>query len=76
MVVDKSECVSPGMWVVWCPECGYEAEVPPGGVDYFPLNYILQKQLVLEALNSSTTIIYCDLCQDGEINWLIDRLSE
>lgn len=60
-------CVSAAVWVVWCPECGYEAEVPPGGVECFPLNYVLQKQLVLEALNSSSTIIYCDLCQDGEM---------
>ncbi|KAK8391473.1 hypothetical protein O3P69_017212 [Scylla paramamosain] len=59
-----SSCDSKAVWVVWCPECGYEADVPPGGVECFPLNYILQKQLVLEALNSSSTIIYCDLCQD------------
>ncbi|KAK4302597.1 hypothetical protein Pmani_025320 [Petrolisthes manimaculis] len=53
-----------GVYVVWCPECGYEAEVPPGGVECFPLNYILQKHLVLEALNSDSTTVYCDLCQD------------
>ncbi|CAL4130302.1 unnamed protein product, partial [Meganyctiphanes norvegica] len=53
-----------GVCVVWCPECGYEAEVPPGGVECFPLNYMLQKQLVLQALNSDNTTIYCDLCHD------------
>ncbi|XP_063608316.1 E3 ubiquitin-protein ligase TRIM45-like [Penaeus indicus] len=56
-----------GVWVVWCPECGYEAHVPPGGVECFPLNYVLQKQLVLEALNSSSTTVYCDLCHDDVV---------
>lgn len=56
-----------GVWVVWCPECGYEAYVPPGGVECFPLNYVLQKQLVLEALNSSSTTVYCDLCHDDVV---------
>ncbi|XP_042206465.1 uncharacterized protein LOC121855541 isoform X2 [Homarus americanus] len=58
---------SKGTWVVWCPECGYEAEVPVGGVECFPLNYVLQKQLVLEALNSSSTTVFCDLCHDDVV---------
>ncbi|XP_064079077.1 uncharacterized protein LOC135196299 [Macrobrachium nipponense] len=56
-----------GVWVVWCHECGFEAQVPPGGVECFPLNYILQKQLVLEALNSSSTTVFCDLCQEDVV---------
>ncbi|XP_069949972.1 uncharacterized protein [Cherax quadricarinatus] len=59
--------IAQGVWVVWCPECGYEAAVPPGGVECFPLNYVLQKQLVLEALNSSFTTVYCDLCHDDVV---------
>ncbi|XP_076065926.1 uncharacterized protein LOC143039582 [Oratosquilla oratoria] len=51
-----------GTWVLWCPECGHEAEVPAGGVECLPLNYVLQNQLVLQALNSSSTTVYCDLC--------------
>nr|XP_045582063.1 mucin-4-like [Procambarus clarkii] len=67
----RSSCESiqkiKGVWIVWCPECGYEAKVPTGGVECFPLNYVLQKQLVLEALNSSSTTVYCDLCHDDVV---------
>ena len=37
-----------------------------GGVEALPLNYVLQKQLVLEAINSASTTVYCDLCHDGK----------
>lgn len=47
---------------IHCPTCKSRADVPSGGVQYFPPNYSIQHQMVLATLNSSSTHLLCDLC--------------
>ncbi|CAG9767918.1 unnamed protein product [Ceutorhynchus assimilis] len=47
---------------ICCPSCGTRAEVPRGGVRFFPPNYSVQHQMVLATLNSKSTHLLCDLC--------------
>lgn len=47
---------------VICPTCGSHSEMPSGGCNSFPPNYIIQHRMVLATLNHQSTHLLCDLC--------------
>ncbi|XP_072176767.1 E3 ubiquitin-protein ligase TRIM45-like [Diadema setosum] len=50
---------------ILCPTCGTEVEIPKGGVQVFPIDYMAQRMLVLDSLNPNTNNLICDLCMDN-----------
>lgn len=44
-----------------CPTCGYETQLPLGGISALPLNYILQRKIIA-AQDSDGINVLCDLC--------------
>ncbi|XP_026738061.1 tripartite motif-containing protein 45 isoform X3 [Trichoplusia ni] len=46
-----------------CPTCGYETQLPPGGISALPLNYVLLRKMAA-AQDSEGVNVLCDLCSD------------
>ena len=50
---------------ILCPACGTEVELPKGGPDMFPADFIVHKKLMLESLNPDSSNLICELCTDN-----------